>query len=496
MSDRKKVAIAIAGSLILHVIIILLVSQAGALWSDSAVPASAPKPEETPPELTLLEQPSPSPPPVPPPPASERQYVRTDDDQKADQSPNDAPFQSDKDTAAATEHEGKGQDPLPTVDGKELKELPDLALRDQNYSLDQQGRDFASLLSQPPSAPSAPSTAVLAPQPTVMPAATPEPTAAVTPVPTPEPVATPVATPEPVATPVATPKPVATPLSTPQLVATPLPAPEPVATPLSTPEPVATPQPAATPEPVATPQPAATPELAVAALAPQPTPEATATPVITPQPAPEPTPTPQPTPEREELAMLRPESTPVPTPEPVATPLATPEPVATPTPQPRREPPAVARRHSTPVPTPPPETAPRRPQRAVPPIPKGAYRPQQVVRRLEGNLSTQGRPSVAAVGTPQGRFQKAVEDAVGSRWYYYVQARADLINVGTVQIAFSVTPDGRVLHPRVLNNTSNATLANSSLQSIIDARIPPMPAELAPLVPEDGLEFTFSFNFM
>lgn len=476
MSDRKKVAIAIAGSLILHVIIILLVGQAGTLWPDStaSIP-STPKPEETPPELTLLEQPS------PPPSAQERQYVRTDDDQKTEQTPKDAPFQSDKDTAAATEHEGKGKDPIPTVDGRELKGLPDLALRNENYSLDQQGRDFASLPSQPPSAPSAPSAVAPAPEPTVTPPATPQPTATPPPSPTPEPVATPLPTPEPVAT--------VTPQPAPQTTATPLATPQPVATPVPAVTPLATPQPVATPEPLATPQPAATPELAVAPL---PTPEATATPLATPQPVA----TPQPTPERQELAVLRLESTPVPTPEPRATPLSTPEPVPTPPPETRREPPVVAHHHATPVPTPPPETAQRKPRPPAPAVPLSRFRPQQIVRRLEGNLSTNGRSSVAALGTPQGRFQKAVEDAVGSRWYYYVQARADLINIGTVQISFSVTPDGRVLHPRVLNNTSNATLANSSLQSIIDARIPPMPPELAPLVPGDGLEFTFSFNFM
>jgi hypothetical protein len=34
------------------------------------------------------------------------------------------------------------------------------------------------------------------------------------------------------------------------------------------------------------------------------------------------------------------------------------------------------------------------------------------------------------------------------------------------------------------------------LQSIRQAKIPPMPQELLPLVPERGLEFTFSFNYM
>jgi outer membrane biosynthesis protein TonB len=321
MSDSKKVAIAVAGSLILHVVIILLISQASALWPQAPVPSSSEaKPEDTPPELTLLDQPPPSKP--------DRQYVRTDDDQKTDQAPKDAPFESDKDTAAATEKEAKGNDPVPTQEGREL---PDLALRNENYSLDTQGRDFASRPDQPQAATSTPA----------------------------------------------------------------------------------------------------------------PTPELSATPA--------------PTPQAEELAMLRPPA--------------------------------------TPVPTPPPE-AEQRKQRPSQGAPRTAYRPQQIVRRLEGNLSTRGRPSVAAIGTPQGRFQKAVEDAVGSRWYYLVQQRSDLINIGTVQISFTVTPDGRVQRPHVVSNTSNETLANSSLQSVLDAKIPPMPAELAPLVPGSGLEFTFSFNFM
>jgi len=38
-------------------------------------------------------------------------------------------------------------------------------------------------------------------------------------------------------------------------------------------------------------------------------------------------------------------------------------------------------------------------------------------------------------------------------------------------------------------------LASTSLQSIIEADIPPMPDELAPLLTHDRMEFTMSFNF-
>jgi outer membrane biosynthesis protein TonB len=59
-----------------------------------------------------------------------------------------------------------------------------------------------------------------------------------------------------------------------------------------------------------------------------------------------------------------------------------------------------------------------------------------------------------------------------------------------------VSPSGEVVSARVFSNSSNETLATSSLQSVRQAKIPPMPQELIPLVPERGLEFTFSFNYM
>lgn len=396
MSDRKKIILAIVGSLILHVIIILGSSRVISLWPDVSAPEQ--KVDETPPQMTMLDAPPPE-----EQQKQERQYLRTNDDQKTDQKPADSMFESDKDTAAASEQPAKGDAPLPTQDGKET---PDIGFKNEQFSLADQGQAFATdpgrqTLAQPP--PKEEAKTIETPTPTPAPTQTPD----LTPTPTPEAAPTPTPTP------------------------TPVPTPAPVPSPMSTPSPV---------------------------------------------------PTPNVVPSEEELAMLRPAPTPPPTPAPTETPdiIPTPEELAMlrPTPTPR---PTPSRRA---------QTVPQRPS-----APPTAYRQEQRMTRMQGNINNRGRSSIAALGTPQGRFEKAVQDAVGSRWYYYVRERGDLINIGTVQIRFYVRQDGRVEDVKVLRNSSNETLASTSLQSIIEANIPPMPEDLAPTLSGDRMEFTMSFNF-
>jgi outer membrane biosynthesis protein TonB len=337
MSDRKKIIIAIVGSLILHVIIILGSSRVIALWPDSSRPE--PKEDETPPQMTMLDT---------PPPAEqkqERQYLRTNDDQKTDQKPVDSMFESDKDTAAASEQPAKGDAPVPTQEGKET---PDIGFKNEQYSLADRGQAFSTDPGRQAQAP--------------------------------------------------------------------------------------------------TPQKEEKQEEAKPAETPSPTP--TPTPPATPTPTPKPTPTPDVVPTDEEMAMLRPMPTPRPTP-------------------------VQKERQSAPA---------------------TAYRPTQRMTRMQGNINNRGRSSIAALGTPQGRFQKAVYDAIGSRWYYYTREQGDLVNIGTVQIRFYVRADGKVEDVKVIRNSSNETLASISLQSIIDANLPPMPDDLAPMFGGDRMEFTITFT--
>lgn len=318
MSKRKKITLAVAGSLLLHVLLFLSVVGYYTIFPPPANPKSTDKPAD-PPELTLLDT---------PPAQAEQQYVRTDDDQKTDQKQDNAPFQSDKDTAAASEKQGNQQAPLPTQDGKDLESL---MFKNNDFSLAMNGQDYSRNSANGGE-------------------------------------------------------------------------------------------------------------------------NATSTPA----PTPDTTPTPAPTAKDDDLAMSKPTPTPLPTPSP----------------------------------------NPAKNKQNQPGAPRTAYRPQSIISRMQGNVSTRGHSSVSALGTPQGRFEKAVEDAVGSLWYYFVQQRSDLINAGTVRIEFVVSPSGEVLSARVVSNSSNETLATCSLQSVRQAKIPPMPQELIPLVPERGLEFTFSFNYM
>jgi outer membrane biosynthesis protein TonB len=317
MSKRKKITLAVIASLLLHLFLFLAVVGYYTIFPPPANPKGAD--DQDAPQLTILDT---------PPDKEQQPYVRTEDDQKTDQKQDNAPFQSDKDTAAASEKQSNEQAPLPTQDGKNLESL---MFRNNDFSLAMNGQDYSR-------------------------------------------------------------------------------------------------------------ESANGGENAAS----------------TPAPTPDTTPTPAPTAKDDDLAMLRPTPTPLPTPNPNNA----------------------------------------KNNRNQPGAPRTAYRPQNIITRMQGNIGNRGRSSVSAMGTPQGRFQKAVEDAVGSLWYYFVSQRSDLLSIGTVRIEFVVNARGEVVSARVVSNSSNETLATCSLQSIRQAKIPPMPQELVPLVPERGLEFTFSFNYM
>src|ERR1700756_2848722 len=131
MSDRKKIILAIVGSLVLHIIIILAASKLVTLGPDVSLPSEK---EQAPPELTLLDAEPPEP------EKQERQYLRTNDDQKTDQKPADSMFESDKDTAAASEKPTEGKTPVPTQEGRET---PDIGFKDESYSLADKGTAFS-----------------------------------------------------------------------------------------------------------------------------------------------------------------------------------------------------------------------------------------------------------------------------------------------------------------------------------------------------------------
>ncbi len=203
-------------------------------------------------------------------------------------------------------------------------------------------------------------------------------------------------------------------------------------------------------------------------------PTATATPVVTPsatatpKPVETPSPTPYPTvtPNEELLAMFR--ATPPPT-------IPAPEEAeqAIPTP-----------------PTPPEEQRPTPP----PQRPSSAYRREQTQTHMRGNISNHGVSSVNALGTPLGRYSKMVYDAVGSRWYGLVHQNGDRINIGTVALTFVVDRNGRITKLNIVSNSSDESFSNLCLQSVQDAKLPPIPEDVAAALPPEGLDQEVTFT--
>ena len=93
-----------------------------------------------------------------------------------------------------------------------------------------------------------------------------------------------------------------------------------------------------------------------------------------------------------------------------------------------------------------------------------------------------------------GNSGKAISDAIGSRWYYYMKAKMDLVSVGTAVISAEVDEAGHVTNLRVVSNSANESFANICLQSFQEAKIAPIPPELIPTLPDGRMQLEFTFT--
>ncbi|HWY39315.1 MAG TPA: hypothetical protein VNX27_00825 [Chthoniobacterales bacterium] len=163
---------------------------------------------------------------------------------------------------------------------------------------------------------------------------------------------------------------------------------------------------------------------------------------------------------------------------------ATPQPTVKPTPVSKND--ELAMLTSTPTPRPSAATQSQQP--------RSSYQPLRERTRSAGSISNRGISSVNAIGTPLGRYEKMVQDAIGSRWYAYVAQKMDLINLGTTKVAFSIDRSGRVKNLKVVSNSSNEAFANVCLQSIIEIQMPPIPEDVAGTLPPEGLDEQITFT--
>lgn len=126
---------------------------------------------------------------------------------------------------------------------------------------------------------------------------------------------------------------------------------------------------------------------------------------------------------------------------------------------------------------------------------KPGYQPQLQKTRIEGNISNRGRNAVDAIGTPLGRYKKAVNDAIGSRWYRYTAQKTTLIAPGSVRVSFAIDSNGKPVDVKSENNTSNASFADLCERAILEADIAVPPPDLMEPLLDGKLDFTITFTF-
>ena len=147
--NRRKTIGALIASLVVHFLIILLVAFALAFRPPVFVPQAA----EPPVELTIVAPESQ--------PKQRPSYVETSESQRTDKPPEDATFESYKDTRAASPLPATGDAPVPSQDGTQS---PALSFENREYTAGPQAR---------PSTPAVPPRQETAPEPKAEP--TPEP---------------------------------------------------------------------------------------------------------------------------------------------------------------------------------------------------------------------------------------------------------------------------------------------------------------------------------
>ncbi len=131
----------------------------------------------------------------------------------------------------------------------------------------------------------------------------------------------------------------------------------------------------------------------------------------------------------------------------------------------------------------------------APQVPRTGYQPQLQKTRIEGNISNRGKAAVDAVSTPLARYKKQVNDAIGSRWYYYIRGKMDLIAAGSVNMSFSINEKGQAVSVRIDSNTSNQSLADVCERAIREAEIEPPPPDLIAPMKDGRLDYSLTFTF-
>ena len=132
---------------------------------------------------------------------------------------------------------------------------------------------------------------------------------------------------------------------------------------------------------------------------------------------------------------------------------------------------------ATPPPAPPVAGLPPSPDR--PPSPEAAHAAGTLKSKLLGTITNKGPASLAAAGTPDGKFSQAMYGAIEKHWRPRLKKLASFVGAGAVQIVeieFEIDRTGRISNVKLVNpDEANPVMQDCALSAVLDAKIPAPP---------------------
>jgi hypothetical protein len=120
-----------------------------------------------------------------------------------------------------------------------------------------------------------------------------------------------------------------------------------------------------------------------------------------------------------------------------------------------------------------------------------AFSPARKLNTMKGSLSNLGKSAVDAEATPVGAYKASVSRAIERRWHELRQKNGSFVSYGSLKIGFLVNARGKVSGIRVLHQDAGAVLTDFSIAAIATAPIPAMPPDVAEAFGNDPLEVNY-----
>jgi hypothetical protein len=141
-------------------------------------------------------------------------------------------------------------------------------------------------------------------------------------------------------------------------------------------------------------------------------------------------------------------------------------------------------------------TTPEPPTKPVTKLSQPAFAGNQKKTQIRGSISRRGNSSLDVEDSPLGRYQATISRAVEREWQRNCVKYRDLITPGFLTVRFVVESSGKVRSVGFVEaDYSGEHQKGFTLNSIREAEIPKMPAELKKQLGDEPLELIFNFYF-